>query len=331
MSRPAIRFFRPPEVGGGRKKIRILSADMVETVPPIVSRSHQISDADLQNHYSNLGSGNCHTRYNCWIWSYDDAEVQIFSGSFFAFSQISDCCKTKEELLGTDLFVGRTPCGKYGKTLIEKGGNTAVLICGLNSDMLSGYVLAGLMFEHEHIIVGERQFARTSNLKKMAKHIPSQREWLKKYDELTTVFHRVFSKAAINRIVWDYHYADQVKEAREKFYSLLDQGSKAFEVRPDGSAGKELLKFDPCLGEVLLVGTSGFSRGELRFVISRKKEAAKAGQFPAVKIDPKKLTLEQIVETLWDIQHKIGDLSLKDALLERYREITGKIWPKFMG
>lgn len=56
-----------------------------------------------------------------------------------------------------------------------------------------------------------------------------------------------------DRVVWDRHYADQIKEAREKFYALLDQGYTAFEVRPDGSTGRQIMKFAPDLEEVIMV------------------------------------------------------------------------------
>lgn len=53
-------------------------------------------------------------------------------------------------------------------------------------------------------------------------------------------------------IVWDRHYADQIAEAREKFFSLLDQGYHAFTVTEDGKPKKKLTRFDPTLEEIFM-------------------------------------------------------------------------------
>ena len=57
-----------------------------------------------------------------------------------------------------------------------------------------------------------------------------------------------------DRIVWDRRFLDQIKEARAKFYDLLDRGFKAFKVKKDGSKSKRrLLKFDPSAEEIIMV------------------------------------------------------------------------------
>lgn len=57
-----------------------------------------------------------------------------------------------------------------------------------------------------------------------------------------------------DRINWDRRYADQVQEARDKFYELLEKGWKAFLTREDGSAtNKRLFKFVPDAEEIIMV------------------------------------------------------------------------------
>jgi hypothetical protein len=57
-----------------------------------------------------------------------------------------------------------------------------------------------------------------------------------------------------DRIVWDRRFLDQIKEARDKFYSLLDKGYLAYLIRGDGTRSKRrTLKFDPNAEEIIMV------------------------------------------------------------------------------
>ncbi len=57
-----------------------------------------------------------------------------------------------------------------------------------------------------------------------------------------------------DHIVWDRHYADQIREAREKFYALLDQGYTAHLMKEDGQpCNRQMTKFDPNAEEIIMV------------------------------------------------------------------------------
>jgi len=57
-----------------------------------------------------------------------------------------------------------------------------------------------------------------------------------------------------DRIVWDRHFADQIREARDKFYELLKLGFKAHLVREDGKPCNRVLeKFDPNAEEIVMI------------------------------------------------------------------------------
>lgn len=57
-----------------------------------------------------------------------------------------------------------------------------------------------------------------------------------------------------DHIVWDRHYADQIREAREKFYALLEQGYTAHLMKEDGQpTNRQMTKFDPNAEEIIMV------------------------------------------------------------------------------
>ena len=57
-----------------------------------------------------------------------------------------------------------------------------------------------------------------------------------------------------DRIVWDRKYLDQIKEAREKFYKLIDEGCQAYMIRKDGKKSRRRMhKFNPNAEEILMI------------------------------------------------------------------------------
>ena len=57
-----------------------------------------------------------------------------------------------------------------------------------------------------------------------------------------------------DRIIWDRRFLDSIKEARERFYELLDKGYKAFSVLADGKRSRrQVFEFSPDLEEIILV------------------------------------------------------------------------------
>ena len=57
-----------------------------------------------------------------------------------------------------------------------------------------------------------------------------------------------------DRIVWDRHFADQIHEAKKKFYQLLDDGYKAFLTREDGTpCSRAMTAFDPNAEEIVMI------------------------------------------------------------------------------
>lgn len=56
-----------------------------------------------------------------------------------------------------------------------------------------------------------------------------------------------------DHFIWDRRFADNIQEARDKFYKLMDQGYLAFYVKADGLQGQRMLKFDPNAEEVIMV------------------------------------------------------------------------------
>lgn len=56
-----------------------------------------------------------------------------------------------------------------------------------------------------------------------------------------------------DRIIWDRRFLDSIKEARSKFYKLLDQGFKAFMVKSGKRSRRQIFEFDPDIEEVVMV------------------------------------------------------------------------------
>ena len=55
-----------------------------------------------------------------------------------------------------------------------------------------------------------------------------------------------------DRIIWDKRYEDQIEEARDKFYELLDKGWMAFLTMGNGEKGKRIFEFDYKYEEILM-------------------------------------------------------------------------------
>jgi hypothetical protein len=54
-------------------------------------------------------------------------------------------------------------------------------------------------------------------------------------------------------IVWDRRYKDQIEQAREKFYQLLDKGWIAFVVDDNGKPKHRIGQFEPTAEEVIMM------------------------------------------------------------------------------
>ena len=64
----------------------------------------------------------------------------------------------------------------------------------------------------------------------------------------------IFRKAGDDRLAWNPRDLKQLKEARDKFYSLLDKGYMAYAVNAktgEANKRKKLIRFEPNAGEVI--------------------------------------------------------------------------------
>jgi hypothetical protein len=65
---------------------------------------------------------------------------------------------------------------------------------------------------------------------------------------------KVISAHGDDRLIWDRHFIDSIKEARDKFYDLLSKGYQAFAVKMDGKkSNRRMFKFDPKVEEIIMV------------------------------------------------------------------------------
>ena len=55
------------------------------------------------------------------------------------------------------------------------------------------------------------------------------------------------------KVIWDPANEDEVEAAEEQFDSLIAKKFKAFAVKKDGEKGKEIKKFDPKAGKIIMV------------------------------------------------------------------------------
>ena len=56
-----------------------------------------------------------------------------------------------------------------------------------------------------------------------------------------------------DRIIWDKRFLDQIKEARKRFYDLLNKGFQAFMVKVDGKkSNRRMHKFNPNAEEIIM-------------------------------------------------------------------------------
>ena len=64
---------------------------------------------------------------------------------------------------------------------------------------------------------------------------------------------RIISQNGDDRVTWDAHIPEEVKDAGKKFFELIGKGYKAFVTKSDGSKGHEVQEFDPTAGEIIMV------------------------------------------------------------------------------
>jgi hypothetical protein len=60
-------------------------------------------------------------------------------------------------------------------------------------------------------------------------------------------------KAGDTKIMWDSDNQDEVGTARDTFTKLIKAGYKAFSVKRDGEAGREVKEFDPAAEKLILI------------------------------------------------------------------------------
>lgn len=84
---------------------------------------------------------------------------------------------------------------------------------------------------------------------------------------------RKLSSEGDERLAWDPTDLDQLKEARDKFYDLIDKGHVAFAVDPrsgEANKGRKLVRFDPNAGEIVFT-----FRDVLKYAKSGRKVVAR--------------------------------------------------------
>lgn len=63
----------------------------------------------------------------------------------------------------------------------------------------------------------------------------------------------ILGKEGDTKVIWSPEDEDEVDAAETQFDSLLEKGFKAFNVSKDGSKGKEIKKFNPKAGKIIMV------------------------------------------------------------------------------
>lgn len=64
---------------------------------------------------------------------------------------------------------------------------------------------------------------------------------------------RIMGSKGDQKVMWDPENEDEVEASKVTFKSLIKKGFKAFKVDKKGEAGKEIKKFDPDAGKLILV------------------------------------------------------------------------------
>lgn len=64
-------------------------------------------------------------------------------------------------------------------------------------------------------------------------------------------------RAGDTKVIWDPKNLDEVEAAEAQFDSLMDKKFKAYRVEKDGSKGKEIKKFMPKVGKIIMVPAIG--------------------------------------------------------------------------
>ena len=63
----------------------------------------------------------------------------------------------------------------------------------------------------------------------------------------------IMSSDGDTKVIWDKDNEDEVEAAEEQFDTLINKGFRAYKVGKKGEATKEIKKFDPKLGKIILV------------------------------------------------------------------------------
>lgn len=64
---------------------------------------------------------------------------------------------------------------------------------------------------------------------------------------------RCLDKTGDMKVMWDPKNDDETDAAESQFDSLIEKGYKAFSVKKDGEKGKQISKFDPDAGKIIMV------------------------------------------------------------------------------
>jgi len=63
---------------------------------------------------------------------------------------------------------------------------------------------------------------------------------------------RILGTTGDTKVIWDSENEDEVAAAEEQFDTLIEKGFLAFTVKGSGEKGKQIKKFDPDAGKVIL-------------------------------------------------------------------------------
>lgn len=64
---------------------------------------------------------------------------------------------------------------------------------------------------------------------------------------------RWLSDEGDTKVIWDPKNNDEASAAEAQFDILIGKGFKAFSVEKDGGKGREIKKFDPKAGKIIMV------------------------------------------------------------------------------
>ena len=55
------------------------------------------------------------------------------------------------------------------------------------------------------------------------------------------------------KVIWDPENDDEVEAARDQFDTLIEKGFSAFQVKKNGEKGREIKRFNPEAGKIIMV------------------------------------------------------------------------------